>query len=61
MKKNPHAVALGRAGGRAWAASLTKEERHDAALKAGLANKKKWEKKIAARFPKPTTTGGQDE
>lgn len=47
--KNPYAVALGRAGGKAWAASRTKEERHEAALKAGKANAEQWKKIMAAR------------
>jgi hypothetical protein len=35
-KKNPHAVALGRQGGKATAKSLTPEERAESARRAGL-------------------------
>jgi hypothetical protein len=45
-KKNPHAVALGRKGGKARAANLTKEELSEQGRKAVMArwarNKKKW-------------------
>jgi hypothetical protein len=36
VRKNPHAVALGRRGGKATAAALTAEERSAIARKAGL-------------------------
>ncbi len=36
VKKNPHAIALGRLGGKATAESLTAEERTERARKAGL-------------------------
>ncbi len=36
-KKNPHAVALGRRGGKARAAALTAKERHAIAVKAARA------------------------
>lgn len=42
MKKNPHAVALGRKGGIARAAKLSPERRKEIAEQAGLANKQKW-------------------
>jgi hypothetical protein len=41
MKKNPHAVALGRSGGKARAKNLTPEERTAAARLAGLARQEK--------------------
>ena len=40
-KKNPAAVALGKLGGKAWAASRSAKERSEAARKAGLARSKK--------------------
>lgn len=42
--KNPNAVALGKKGGLARAAKLSAERRHEIAVKAGLANQKKWRK-----------------
>jgi hypothetical protein len=36
VKKNPHAVALGRLGGKATSKALTDEERSESARKAGL-------------------------
>jgi len=48
VKKNPHAVSLGRAGGlkggRARAAKLTPEQRSEIARKASMA---RWEKQKA--------------
>ena len=40
-KKNPNAVALGKLGGKARAASLSAEERSEAASKAGKARSEK--------------------
>jgi hypothetical protein len=40
LKKNPNAVALGKLGGKATAASLTPEERSESARKAGLVGSK---------------------
>jgi hypothetical protein len=50
MKKNPHAVALGRKGGKARAKALSEKERSQGARKAVLA---RWEKAKAktARSP----------
>jgi hypothetical protein len=47
-RKNPHAVALGRKGGKARAASLTKEELSEQGRKAVTARWAKKKKKIAA-------------
>jgi hypothetical protein len=41
MGKNPHAVALGRKGGKARAAKLTKEELSQQGRKAVLARREK--------------------
>jgi hypothetical protein len=46
VKKNPHAVALGRKGGNARAASLSKEELSKQGRKAVLA---RWAKRRTAR------------
>jgi general stress protein YciG len=40
MSKNPHAVALGRRGGKARIENLTKEERRELGRKAGIASGK---------------------
>jgi hypothetical protein len=54
LKKNPHAVSLGRAGGlkggKARAAKLTPQERSDIARKASIA---RWEKEKASGVKKP--------
>jgi len=47
MKKNPHAVALGRKGGKARAKNLTVEQRQEEARKAVLARWAKAKAKTA--------------
>jgi hypothetical protein len=68
MKKNPHAVALGKLGGKARVSTTTPEQRKKWAALGGLARAKQHTKaeltqwaKMGGRPPKSTTAkqGGQ--
>jgi Asp-tRNA(Asn)/Glu-tRNA(Gln) amidotransferase A subunit family amidase len=48
-KKDPAAQSLGRRGGKQYAANHTKEERREAAARAGRGNKGKPKKPLAPR------------
>ena len=53
MSKNPHAVALGRRGGKARIENLSEEERRELGRKAGIASGKVRKAKAKERKAKP--------
>jgi hypothetical protein len=54
MRKNPHAVALGKLGGDARAKKLSKKERREGAKKAVLARIAKYSQKRSGTIPLDT-------